>query len=576
MPDLVIGGRRPSPQRALRAVVIGGALIASAFVVAWFIYRRAVSYDVPEVSVSGTPLAMVRDAPGALPRLTYGSSSLTWQGGLAVVRSAGDPVALGAAHGRLLGGSIAEVAAQFQPAIDQSILAGPHDDGGLTGGLTRDMRIAWRHRFVDDGVTDGHRRGLAAMVRGAAGSHATIAYSDLLRQQATLDVGVAARGTDEAELRQFARSLTFVAPQASAVPGRLWIGRSFALPGLADGGDRVAASPVVSLVRPADGLAWASVGWPGLVGVVTGVNAEGLAVMVHPATTRDVRPTRPARPVALLAREVLESCRSVDEAVKLVDSVPTLGAAIFVVADGKTGAWAVLERTPTRLAVTRSPPRPAVGGVLTAPAFVDDPENDRARRVLPTTVRVERANRLLRTPPVDAAAAAAVLRDDRAVDGGPLPVGHRGAIDDPAAIHVALIDPGALTLWVADGAASGRFRAFDLRHELRGEGERAAPPPDVPAEVDADSELGPTLRAARADLRAARRAEADGQRQRADELAQRALARAPTLPEALELAGTIALGRGDRATAIERWRRWLDNGPDDPGAEEAIRALVGP
>jgi hypothetical protein len=273
---------------------------------------------------------------------------------------------------------------------------------------------------------------------------------------------------------------------------------------------------------------------------------------------------------------VLETCKSVDDAAKLVDSVPTLGAAIFVVADGKTGAWAVLERTPTRLVVTRSPPQPAVGGVLTAPAFVDDPENDRARRVLPTTVRVERASRLLRTPPADAAAAVAVLRDDRAVDGGPLPVGHRGAIDDPAAIHVALIDPGAMTLWVADGAASGRFRAFDLRHELRGEGERAAPPPDVAAEVDADPELGPSLRAARADLRAARRAVAAGDRQLADELAQRALARAPTLPEALELAGAIALGRGDRATAVERWRRWLENGPDDPGAEETIRAQVAP
>jgi isopenicillin-N N-acyltransferase like protein len=571
MPDLVIGGRRPSPQRTVRAVVIGCALIAAAFVVAWFIYRRAVSYDVPEVSIAPSPLATVRDAPGAPPHLDYGSSNLGFAGGIAVVRASGDAVAIGAAHGRLLGGAVAAVAAQFAPSIEQSV-----GEGGMLGGLTRDMRIAWQHRFVDDGLAESHRRGLSALAAGAGASGAPVSYSDLVRQQAALDVGVAASWTDESALRQLTRAMTFVAPQGASVPGRLWIGRTFALPGLADGGDEVAAHPVVSFVRPSDGIAWASVGWPGLAGVVTGINAEGLVVTVNPARTRDVRATRAARPAALLARDVLESCKSIDEAAKLVDSVPTLGAAVLVIADGKTGAWAVLERTPTRLVVTRTPTRPAIGSVLAAPAFADDPENDRARRVLPTPMRVERANRLLRTPPADAVAAVTVLRDARTAEGGPLPSGHRGAVDDAAASHVVLIDPGAMTLWVADGTASGRFRAFDLRHELRGEGERPAPPPDVSADADADPDVLRSLRVARGELRAARRAASDGAWQRADELAQRALARAPTLPEALELAGRLARQRGDRASAIERWRRWLENGPDDPGAEEEIRALVGP
>jgi len=55
-------------------------------------------------------------------------------------------------------------------------------------------------------------------------------------------------------------------------PGRVWIGRSLSLPGLADGGDALAAAPVVSFVRPAGRKAWASVGWASLVGVVTGIN----------------------------------------------------------------------------------------------------------------------------------------------------------------------------------------------------------------------------------------------------------------------------------------------------------------
>ena len=48
MPDLVIGSRRASPGRALRATGLLVALGATALVVAWFIYRRSVAYDIPD------------------------------------------------------------------------------------------------------------------------------------------------------------------------------------------------------------------------------------------------------------------------------------------------------------------------------------------------------------------------------------------------------------------------------------------------------------------------------------------------------------------------------------------------
>src|SRR5262245_63043469 len=120
------------------------------------------------------------------------------------------------------------------------------------------------------------------------------------------------------------------------------------MPGLADGGDAAARMPLVSLVRPSGKLAWASLGWPGLAGVVTGINAEGVVVCVHPARTRDVRPTRTARPIAMLAREVLEVATDLDSAVKLIEATPTLGAAAYVIVDGKSGRWAVVERTPSK------------------------------------------------------------------------------------------------------------------------------------------------------------------------------------------------------------------------------------
>jgi hypothetical protein len=169
---------------------------------------------------------------------------------------------------------------------------------------------------------------------------------------------------------------------------------------------------------------------------------------------------------------------------------------------------------------------------------------------------------------------AAILRDRRGPDDSPRPPGHRGAIDDGRAVQTAIIDPASLALWVADPRAGGRMRAIDLRHELRNEGDRAAPASDIPAESGVELDVAEVLAAARADLRAARRALAAGAAARAAELCARARTRAPALPEAIELEAIIAQARGDQARAHAAFQAWLDGGPDDPRGEERARAAL--
>jgi hypothetical protein len=194
--------------------------------------------------------------------------------------------------------------------------------------------------------------------------------------------------------------------------------------------------------------------------------------------------------------------------------------------------------------------------------------------MLPTVGRVDRAARLLRAPLADLGAMAQILRDRRAVDESARPFGHRGVIDDGRAVHTAIIDPASLALWVADPHAAGRMRAFDLRHELRNEGERAAPASDVLAEAGIEIDRARSLAAARADLRIARAALGAGNHARAAEACARARARAPTLPEALELDAIVAQARGDLVRARASFQAWLDGGPDDPHGEERARAAL--
>src|ERR1700689_3048855 len=99
VPALVIGARRSAAlPRPLRAVGIALAMIGVAVVVAWFIYKRSVVYEVPGGEVHGE-IGLATSA-GARPTLTFGTSSLEQVGGIAVLRANGDAHTIGAAHGR--------------------------------------------------------------------------------------------------------------------------------------------------------------------------------------------------------------------------------------------------------------------------------------------------------------------------------------------------------------------------------------------------------------------------------------------------------------------------------------------
>ncbi|MBE7450450.1 MAG: hypothetical protein HS111_16595 [Kofleriaceae bacterium] len=365
-----------------------------------------------------------------------------------------------------------------------------------------------------------------------------------------------------------------VAPQAGATGGRLWVGRSLALPGLGDGGD-AAAAPVVSLVRPTGRLAWAGVGWAGGLGVVTGVNEAGLAIAVHPTITRDLRPTRTARPVALLARDVLEAARDLDAAIKLLEATPTLGAAAFVVVDGAAGRWAVVDRSrPGRRAPrsgrARGRGRPPVAGLRRrsrersrAPQL-RQPAPGGARRSPPARAAGRRRRRWWRR--CSTIAAAPRTRACRPATAPPSTTPRRSTSSSSIRRRSSCGSPTVRAPAPACApSTSGTSSAARASDQGAGRGR--------PADAMREPQAAVAIRRARAELRTARRL-ARRDRTRAREHVARALALAPTLPEAHLLAGFLAQAAGDRAAMRAAWERWLELGADDPGEEAAIRAAV--
>ena len=107
----------------------------------------------------------------------------------------------------------------------------------------------------------------------------------------------------------------------------------------------------VFVYHPQGRYQFASVGWPGLIGVLSGMNEHGLA-LANMEVTRNPR-LPGAMPYTLLYRTVLEQCKTVDEAIELVKKTPRQTANNLMLMDA-TGDRAVLEITPASVTVRRT------------------------------------------------------------------------------------------------------------------------------------------------------------------------------------------------------------------------------
>src|SRR5207253_2804759 len=95
-----------------------------------------------------------------------------------------------------------------------------------------------------------------------------------------------------------------------------------------------------------------SVAWPGMIGVLSGMNEHGLTLANMEVDRNRRLPV--AMPYTLLYRSVLEHCKTVEQAIAFLKSTPRQTANNLMLMDA-TGDRAVLEITPDAVVVRRAP-----------------------------------------------------------------------------------------------------------------------------------------------------------------------------------------------------------------------------
>ncbi|HEX7664007.1 MAG TPA: C45 family autoproteolytic acyltransferase/hydrolase, partial [Polyangiaceae bacterium] len=209
-----------------------------------------------------------------------------------------------------------------------------------------------------------------------------------------------------------------------------------------------------------------SVAWPGLVGVLSGMNREGVAIVVHGGRARD--PRVEGEPVIFTLRDVLEHAHDTGEAIAILSAQNVMVSHIVFVGDAK-GHFAVVERAPGEKAFVRKnadESRVAVTNHFEGP-MAQDPKNLAIEQKTTTEPRRAKLDEMLAAigpKEADVPRAVAMLRDHTCASSvGECKVGDRRAIDPFIATHGIVADTTAHVLWVSAGPhLSGQFVGFDL------------------------------------------------------------------------------------------------------------------
>jgi acid ceramidase len=98
-------------------------------------------------------------------------------------------------------------------------------------------------------------------------------------------------------------------------------------------------------------LAFANAGWPGSVGIVTGLSGRGFAVVLNAVLAPDERVSKWGYPVLLHLRRVLEDAADFDAALSMLTKPRLAAPALVTLVGCDNDQRVVVERTPTRHAL---------------------------------------------------------------------------------------------------------------------------------------------------------------------------------------------------------------------------------
>ncbi len=248
-----------------------------------------------------------------------------------------------------------------------------------------------------------------------------------------------------------------------AEDGKLLLGRNFDF----YAGDDFAKNKVVSFVQPDTGHPFMMVTWPGMIGVVSGMNMQGLTITMNAG--KSSIPLSAKAPISIVAREILQYASTIEEAIAIARNKKVFVSESLMVGSSRDKNVVLIEMSPKNFGVyqTNNTDMLLCSNHFQSKSYENDKNNQNHIIESHSQYRLERMEEILifsDSIPVNPVGIAEILRNTDGIQELSIGYGNEKALNQLLGHHSIIFQPEDLLVWVSSSPYQlGEFVAYDLK-----------------------------------------------------------------------------------------------------------------
>lgn len=242
--------------------------------------------------------------------------------------------------------------------------------------------------------------------------------------------------------------------------GELLIGRNFDF----YAGDDFAKEKIIAFVNPSIGHKFVSVTWGGMIGVVSGMNDQGLTVSINAGKSQI--PFVAKTPISIVTREILQYASNIEEAIAIAKKREVFVSEAIFIGSANDGKAAIIEVSPDNFGVYEIDNTNALlcSNHFQSEAYKNDSYNIKWIAESHSMYRFDRMEELISDiPQLDVPTAVSILRNREGLNGQKIGFGNEKALNQLLAHHGIVFKPESGKVWISSNPYQlGEFVEYDL------------------------------------------------------------------------------------------------------------------
>ncbi|WP_394336466.1 C45 family autoproteolytic acyltransferase/hydolase [Aureibaculum luteum] len=318
--------------------------------------------------------------------------------------------------------------------------------------------LAWYNRKLYLNIVDEYKTEIYGVSRYSGDAYDYVAddYMRSLYLHGAHDIGHALK-----DLALVGCS-SFAVWDDKSVDGGLLIGRNFDF----YAGDEFAKQKIIAFVAPDTGYKYMSVTWGGMIGVVSGMNDQGLTVTIN-AGKSDI-PLVAKTPISLLTREILQYASTIEEAIAIAKKRKVFVSEAILVGSAKDHNAVTIEVSPNNFGVyeVANTSQLLCSNHFQSDAYANDENNIKQKAESHSQYRYDRMEELLtENEKIDPKKAVSILRNTKGLHDKDIGYGNEKALNQLLAHHGIVFQPDQLKVWISTNPYQlGEFVSYDLNN----------------------------------------------------------------------------------------------------------------